>query len=506
MTNTDPGAGTVYLVGAGPGDPGLITWRGVECLKKADVVLYDYLVNPAVVRHANDSAELVLLSRKGDGQTFTPESITARMLADARSGKTVVRLKGGDPSVFGRAAEETEALRRAGIPYEIVPGITTGLAVAAYSEIPITHHDDASAVALIAGKEREDKGGSELDLAALARFPGTLVFYMGVGRVSEWTRSLIEHGKDRNTPVAIVRWCSRPEQTTVHCTLGTAAETVRAKGIGPPSVFVVGSVVARARAESWFSARPLFGCSILVPGSPATSSKLADRLTTLGAEVMMSPAIEIDDPPDWAPVDSALDSLSHYDWLVFSSANGVDRLIQRLRQRGEDVRRFAGIRLAAMGPGTADRLASYQLRADLVPDDFVAESLAQALIEQSDNMTFLLARASRGRQVLAELLEAAGGAVEQIVVYSSRDVEQPDLETARRLSAGEVDWVAVTSSATARSLARLYGDSLLSTRVVSIGPITSATLRELGIDPAAEACPSTTDGLVEAILELRRAG
>ena len=248
-----PSRGTVYLVGAGPGDPGLITLRAVECLRRADVVLYDYLVNPAVLEHASASAELVCLGHHGTGRCLSPGEIVARMLDEARRGRTVVRLKGGDPSVFGRGADEAGVLRAAGIPFEIVPGITAALAAAAYCEIPITHHDDASAVAFVVGHERCDKAVSGLDYAALARFPGTLVFYMAVTTVTEWSRALIEHGMDPQTPVAIIRRCTWPEQRTFRATLGTVAEIIQQQGLRPPAVFVVGKVVDRAPEESWFT-------------------------------------------------------------------------------------------------------------------------------------------------------------------------------------------------------------------------------------------------------------
>lgn len=245
--------GTVYLVGAGPGDPGLITLRGVECLRQADLVLCDYLVNPTILEHAPASAERLILGYHGVGRSLSPDEITARMLEAARQGKTVVRLKGGDPSVFGRGADEMGALREAGIPFEIVPGITAGLAVAAYCEIPITHHEDASAVALIVGQERHCKLASCLDYEALARFPGTLVFYMGVGTAARWSQGLIEHGKPPETPVAIVRMCSRTEQQTIRCTLETVVQTIASQEIRPPAVFVIGKVVDRAPELSWFA-------------------------------------------------------------------------------------------------------------------------------------------------------------------------------------------------------------------------------------------------------------
>jgi len=496
---------TVYLVGAGPGDPGLITIRGVECLARADVVLYDYLVNPATLMHASASAELVCLGHHRSGRALSQDEIVARMLDEARKGRTVVRLKGGDPSVFGRGADEIEPLREAGIPFEIVPGITAGLAVAAYCEIPVTHHDDASAVALIAGQERRAKTTSSLDYGVLASFPGTLIFYMGVRRAEQWSRALIEHGKPPETPVAIVQWCTRTRQQMVRCTLGTVVEVIRERELRPPSLFVVGKVVDRAPELSWFAARPLLGTRVLVAGSPGTSEKLSDRLFALGADVLTQAAIRIADPADWAPVDAALDGLDRYDWLVFSSGNGVDYFFGRLFQRGGDVRRLGRVKLAAVGSSTAERLTRYHVQADLVPEQFNAESLAQALVGEAAGHRFLLARASRGRQVLAEKLEAAGARVDQIVVYRSLDVEHPDPDVAAALSSGQIHWIAATSPATARSLVRLYSDALRQARLASISPLTSGALRDLGYAPDAEAAEHTAAGVVDAIVRAGQA-
>ena len=491
---------TVYLVGAGPGDPGLLTLRAVECLGMADLVMYDYLVNPSVLEHVSPSAELLCLGHHSSGRLLSPDEIVSHMLDAARMGKTVVRLKGGDPSVFGRGADETGALRDAGIPFEIVPGITAGLAVAAYCEIPVTHHDDASAVALIAGQERQSKTESGLDYGVLAEFPGTLIFYMGVRKAGQWSRALMEHGKPPETPVAIVRWCTRTKQRTVRCTLGTVEKIVDEQGLRPPSVFVVGKVVDRASPVSWYAARPLLGRRVLVAGSPGTSEKLRDRLTKLGADVITQPAIRITDPPDWAPVDAALDRLDQYDWLVFSSGNGVDYLLRRLIDRGGDLRSLGSVKLAAVGSSTAKRLGGYHLRADLVPEQFNAESLARALSGEAEGRRFLLARASRGRQVLADKLQRAGAQVDPVVVYGNVDVEDPNPDAVKVLSAGEVDWVTVTSPATARSLVRLYGDALRSARLACISPLTAATLSDLGYESAVEASPHTTAGLIDAIL------
>jgi uroporphyrinogen III methyltransferase/synthase len=495
-----PKPGTVYLVGAGPGNPDLLTLRAVQCLAAADIVLYDYLVNPAVLDHVAAGVERVALGRPGTGRALTPDEITDRMITEALRGRTVTRLKGGDPSVFGRGADETAALRAAGIPFEIVPGITAGLAAAAYCEVPLTQQDDASALALVAGRERNDKTESHLDYGALAAFPGTLVFYMGVGRAPEWSAALIEHGRDPETPVAIVRWVSRADQTTVRCTLGSIAEVIEDHGIRPPALCIVGAVVERAPVTSWFSSRPLFGIRVLVPGSPLSSEKLHARLSALGAEVILAPTIRIAEPPDWTPVDAAIDALASYDWLVFSSPNGVDRFLGRLYERGGDARRLGNARLAAIGTGTAERLERWSLRADLVPEEFIAESLARSLVADARDRTFLVVRASRGRNVLADALTQAGGVVDPVVAYTSEDVDERDADVRAALEAGAIDWVTITSGSTARSLVRLYGDSLKETRFASIGPIASAALRELGFEPTVEAAPHTTAALVEAML------
>jgi uroporphyrinogen III methyltransferase/synthase len=496
---SNPAVGKVYLVGAGPGHPGLITLRGIECLKQADLVLYDYLVNPAIVEHASLSAELVGLGHHSSGRALSPAEITELMLEEAHKGRTVVRLKGGDPSVFGRGADEEEALRAAGVPFEVVPGITAGLAVAAYCEIPITHHEEASAVAIITGRERDSKAESHLG-CGLADFPGTLIYYMGVRSAEEWSGALIEQGKSPDTPVAIVRWVSRAQQRTIRCTLGSVVEAVAREAVTPPAVFVVGSVVDRAPPVSWFESRPLISARVLVTGSQGTAEPLRDGLNALGADVITRPVIRVTDPPDWGPVDAALERLGQYDWLVFSSANGVDYLFRRLQETGGDVRRVGQAKLAAIGSGTAERLARYSLRADLVPDQFVAESLAEALVAKAAGRKVLLARTNRGRMVLADELEKAGALVDQVVVYGSFDVEKADPSVVAALSSGEIDWVTVTSSAIARSVVRLYGDALRQTRLASIGPVTSETLCELGYEPAAEASPHSTAGLIDAIV------
>ncbi|MEQ8791695.1 MAG: uroporphyrinogen-III C-methyltransferase [Pirellulaceae bacterium] len=491
--------GTVYLVGAGPGDAGLITLRGVECLARADVVLYDYLVNPQILRHARAGAELVCLGRHGVGRILSQDEVNARLVELAREGKTVVRLKGGDPAVFARGAEEVDTLARHGVAYEVVPGITVALAAGSCAGIPVTHRDLASAVALVTGQERDGKDDSSLDAEALARFPGTLVYYMGVTTAAQWTSGLIAAGKPADTPAAIIRRCSFPDQVTIRCTLGEVAATLDERRLRPPVIIIVGHVAALPAELSWFEQRPLFGVRVLVTRPYEQVDGLAQPLAELGAEVLVQPAIEIAPPAEWTAVDAALRRLPEFDWLVFSSSNGVRYLLDRILTLGMDLRCLGGVKLATVGPGTARTLAEYRLRADLIPEEFRAESLAAALAGDAAGKRFLLARASRGREVLAEQLRSAGGEVEQVVVYQSTDVERPDDEIARRLAAGEIDYVAVTSSAIARSLAAMFGEALAQTRLVSISPVTSETLRSLGLAVAAEAGEYTMSGVAAAI-------
>lgn len=496
----DQPLGRVYLVGAGPGDPGLLTLRGAECLRRADVVLYDYLVNPQILEHAPSASQCMCLGRHGQGRLIPQEEINQRMIELAQAGKKVVRLKAGDPAVFARAAEETEALTAAGVSWEIVPGITAALAAGSYAGVPLTHRHLASAVALVTGQEAE-RDGAMLDYAALARFPGTLVFYMGVTSAPRWSAALMAAGKSPDTPAALVRRCSWPDQWTLRCTLGTLAERLAEHKTRPPVMVIVGEVAGHTGGVDWFTSRPLFGRRIMITRPRSQAEALRHRLAELGADVLVQPAIEIIPTDDWRLVDEALNKLDQFDWVVFSSSNGVRYLLERLCSVHGDLRRLGGVRLAAIGPGTADELAAYHLKADFVPDEFRAESLAGGLAAQAAGRRFLLARASRGREVLADELQSAGGEVQQIVVYQSRDATTPDAETAELLHQGRVDWVTVTSSAIARSLAAMFGNDLRRTRLVSISPITSATLRELGHEPAAEARVYDMSGVVAAILE-----
>lgn len=491
--------GKVYLVGAGPGDPGLITLRAAEILGRADVVLYDYLANPAILRHCRADALLISLGKHGSGRVLSQAEINERLLAMCQTHGTVVRLKNGDPMVFARAGEELSFLQQHGIEFEIVPGVSAAIAAASYAGIPITHRDEASAVALVTGHEDPSKTDSALDFEALARFPGTLVFYMGVTTSEHWSQALIAAGKSPATPVAILRRVSLPDQKRINTTLGEVAAVIKESRLRPPVVFVVGEVATLGTAWNWFEKRPLFGQKILITRPQHQADDLARPLAELGADVLLQPAIQIRPPQDWSAVDRALELLDRFDWLVLSSSNGVRMLLDRLSAVNRDLRALGKIKIAAIGPGTSDELSRYHLNPDLIPDEFRAESLATALKGAAAGKKFLLIRASRGREVLADELQKAGGIVEQVVVYESLDVEKADEEIARKMAAGRIDWATVTSSAIARSLARLFGESLKKTKLVSISPVTSATLRELDFEPTVEAREHTMRGAVEAI-------
>jgi uroporphyrinogen III methyltransferase/synthase len=497
----------VYLVGAGPGNPGLLTLRALECLGRADLVVYDKLVPPALLEHAPATAERLCIAELSSCHADRYKPVQELLIAAARQGRCVVRLKGGDPFLFGRGGEEAEALRQAGIPYEVVPGVTAALGAAAYTGIPLTHRGHASAVAFVTGHEAPTKGESALDWEALARFPGTLVIYMGMSRLAQLSRALIEHGKPADTPTAAVHWATTGEQRTVTAPLGQIAAAVKAAGLTPPALIVIGSVVTLRPQLAWLESRPLFGKRVLVTRPRGQAGSMARRLEELGALPVLLPAIEVREPADWGPVDRALASLTAYRWLVFTSGNGVHAFLGRLRQTGRDLRALGHLHLAAIGPRTAEALRSYHLEPDLVPAVFRSEELAAALAEKVAGQRLLLARADRGRDVLPQEL-ARIAQVEQIAVYSQVDVVRPDPAVLDALRRGEIDFVTLTSPNVARSFVALLDPPSRArlesgeAKLVTISPVTSAAVRELGLTVAAEAKVHTVEGVIEALVQL----
>ena len=492
-------AGKVYLVGAGPGDPELLTLRGYELIQQADVVIYDYLVNPHTIRYASSTAQKICLGSHSQGRVMPQNEINEQVIAAAQDGKMVVRLKGGDPSIFVRVSEEIEALESASVPFEVVPGVTTALAASSYAGIPLTHREHASCVAFVTGQQCRDNAEDSLNMANLASFPGTLVFYMGVTTAPAWASELMAHGKSPDTPVAIVRHCSLPTQRSVYTTLGELPKVLSPGKMRPPAIIIVGDVVKAQSDSKWFISRPLFGQRVLVTRPAQQTTDMAQQLTERGAFTLVQPAIEIMPVVDNKLLDSSISNLSHYDWLVFSSANGVHHFMQRIKKMGFDLRQLSQSRLAVIGPATFAALQQYHLEADLQPAEYRAEALAAQLIPAATGQRVLLLRANRGRDILAETLDAAGIEVKQVVVYQSCDVEQPAPEIVQALRAGELDWITVTSSAIARSLINMFGKDLQKTRLAAISPLTAQVLTEAGFPPAVVAREYTTEGMLEAM-------
>jgi uroporphyrinogen III methyltransferase/synthase len=496
-----PATGKVYLVGAGPGEPSLITVRGITLLE---------LSHAGLLNENSAPRELVCLGRHGEGRLLSQDEICAAMVAAAQAGKMVVRLKGGDPAIFGRTAEEIAALETAGIPYEVVPGVTSALAASSYAGIPLTHRDVASTVALVTGRECQDKEFDSLDLAKLAQFPGTLVFYMGVTTAPRWSTELIAQGKPGETPVAIVRRATLADQQVIKTTLAEVANLVQSTKLRPPAIIIVGEVVNAATSAPWFSpgqhgaAKPLLGKTVLVTRPGHQSRDMLRELHTLGASTLSQPAIEISAPKSWEKVDEALAELATYDWLVFSSANGVNYFLNRLLENGQDLRALRNCQLATIGPATADALGRFYLHADMQPDEYRAEALAEELAIQARGKRMLLVRASRGREVLGEMLAEAGALVSQVVVYESRDVAEPTERVLKLLRAGKIDWITVTSSAIARSLVRMFGEDLRKSKLAAISPLTAEVLAEAGHTASAVATEYTTAGVVEAIAAAKK--
>jgi uroporphyrinogen III methyltransferase/synthase len=480
---------TVYLVGAGPGDPGLITVRGAELMARADVVVFDRLAHPALLDLAPATADRIDVGKAPGRVAMDQDGINATLVEHGLAGRCVVRLKGGDPFVFGRGGEEAEALIEAGVPFEVVPGITSAIAAPAYAGIPVTHRGLSTHVTIVTGHEDPTKSSTDTDWAALARAGGTLVILMGAGRIETIVDLLMANGRAPETPVAAVRWGTRAEQSTTRATLAT----ITALGVEPPSAIVVGPVAGLDL--TWFEARPLFGRTVVVTRAREQASGLRARLEELGAEVVELPTIAIEPLPFRVP------DLTEVAWLVFTSPNGVEAFVERgLAATGRDARALAGVRVAVIGPGTAAALARHGISADLLPERFVAESLLEAFPPALSGERVVLARAEQARDVLPEGLERLGYAVDVLGVYRTVTAA-PDPGDLERVRTGAVDAVTFTSSSTVTNFCDLVGPLPdPAPTVVSIGPVTSETARARGLSVGTEADPHTIDGLVAALL------
>jgi uroporphyrinogen III methyltransferase / synthase len=493
--------GKVYLIGAGPGDPGLITVRGLELLSRADAVLYDALAHPALL-DACPQAEKRNVGKRFGQDSAVQQAINAELIALARAGKRVVRLKGGDPLLFARGAEELQALQEAGIAFEIVPGVSSPLAASAYSGIPLTHRELSSSVTFITGSDREGKEWSPASWQKLATATDTICIFMGMRRIEEIMQAIIAGGRDASTQLAVVQWAARPEQRVVSGTLSSIAARVRAEGITNPAVIIVGEVVALREQLRWFDSRPLFGKSLLVPRPAEQGKATATAIRARGANARLLPAIEIRDPVDPAPLKRALAELGSFDWVLFTSANGVTRFTRALSAAGLDARAFASAKIGAIGPKTAVALEGFGLRADVIAEEFVGEGLARAVLTHGVPRRVLVARAQVARDVLPDLLREAGAEVEVVPVYETVTADAGEALRAH-FERGEIDVALFTSSSTVNAVVDALGEravELLSrVTVASIGPITSQTLSERGVRADLVAKVFTVDGLLDAL-------
>ena len=495
----------VYLVGAGPGDPGLITLNGIEAIKAADVIVYDYLASPNLLDYARESAELIYAGKKGGDHTLSQSEINRLIVAKALEGLTVTRLKGGDPFVFGRGGEEIEELIDAGITFTLVPGVTSAIAAPAYAGIPLTHRKYASSVTFITGHEDPGKKTSSINWAALAKTYGTLVFLMGVKNLPNISGRLIEEGMSPETPVALVRWGTTPAQETVTGTLATIVENVAVAGLKPPCIIVVGEVVTLREKLRWFENRPLFGKRIVVTRARKQASDMVSRLSALGAQCLEYPAIKIAPPADFQALDQAIDHLSQFDWLVFTSVNGVDRFFDRLFANQKDVRGLGHIQTACIGPATAERLFNFGLFSDIVPESYRAESVIEAFKNiPVKGKRVLLPRAAEARPILPEELTKMGAIVDEIPAYHTTLADEDSSGLLDALSKEQVDMITFTSSSTVTNFKALlpseHFEALISgVTIAAIGPITADTAAKNGFSVDLVAEEYTVPGLCDAI-------
>jgi len=490
--------GMVYIVGAGPGDTGLLTLRGREYVERAEVIVYDYHVNTQILSYTRPDAEFIYAGKRGGHHTLTQEEINQTLVEKAREGKVVCRLKGGDPFIFGRGGEEAEDLAAAGIPFEVVPGISSAIAAPAYAGIPLTHRKVATTVAFIPGHEDREKKDSTIAWDKIVGVD-TLVFLMGVKNLPYIAEQLMRYGRAASTPIAIIRWGTRAEQTTQVSTLGGVAALVKEKNIRPPSVMVVGDVVALRERLAWAEKKPLFGHRILITRPSGTSYR---SLEELGAEILEFPTIAQEDPENWGPVDEAIAAVDRYDWMVFTSANGVLYFLRRFLEKGRDIRDLKGIRICAIGPRTREAVEQFGIRVDLMPAAFRAEGLVE-VFGSVRGLRFLLPRAAEAREVFPDMVRAQGGEIDVVTVYRTVCPEKHGKRLVRFLREGRITVATFTSASTFRNLVRIIGpeaiDFLREIPVAAIGPVTKKSIEEQGLSVSIMPESSTVSAMVEAI-------
>ncbi|MCH7225944.1 uroporphyrinogen-III C-methyltransferase [Haloferula sp. A504] len=492
--------GICYLVGAGPGDLGLVTLRAKECVERADVVVYDALSSPEILRWMKPGAERVYVGKRAKDHVLPQDQINGLIVDRTRKGQTVVRLKGGDPMIFGRGGEEAAELAEAGVAFEIVPGISSAIGGPAYAGIPVTHRDHCSQLTLFTGHEDPTKGGSSIDYAQIAKAPGTKVFLMGVARLREIADSLVAGGAEPSTPIALVRWATTGRQRTINGTLADIADIAEREDFKSPAVAVIGDVVTEREKINWFETRPLFGKRIVVTRTREQAGALSRDLADLGADVVELPTIRIEKPDDKQGFAESVAHAHEYDWLVFSSPNGVERFFDAFFTIYEDARSLGNPRIAVIGQGTANKLKEYRFGVDLMPERFVAEGLVEAFEKESiENLTVLWVRAQEARDVIYDGLVKQGAIVDECAAYKTVPETADPTGAAERFKEEGADLVTFTSSSTVENFFKLGLPWPDGCAAGSIGPVTSATLRKHGVEPAFEAGQHDIPGLVKAI-------
>lgn len=506
MTNM----GKVYLIGAGPGDPGLITVKGLECVKKADVVIYDYLANERLLEHRRPDSELIYVGKQGSRHTLPQEEINSLIVRKATEGKVVARLKGGDPFIFGRGGEEAEELVDNGIPFEVVPGVTAATAVPTYAGIPLTHREHTASVAFVTGHEDPTKPESKVHWDRIATGIGTLVFFMGMKNLQNIVDNLISHGRSADTPIALIQWGTRTDQKVVTGTLTDIVPKVKDAKLGPPAIIVVGEVVTLRNKLNWFESKPLFGKRIVVTRSRDQASVFAEALIDRGAMPIEFPSIDVVPPASWAELDAALDNLGTYQWIIFTSANAIRFFFERLRSRGMDIRSLHANSICVVGPKTAEALEQFSLKADLIPAEFKAEGVLAALGgEQVRGKKFLVPRAKVARELIPDKLREMGA---EVTVATAYENVRPaaDVDRIRKLfEEKKIAAVTFTSSSTAHNFVEMLGQKeyiklMADVAVACIGPVTAKTVEEYGMKVDIMPKDYTIPALVEAMVEYYR--
>ena len=495
--------GKVYIIGAGPGDAGLITIKAVDCLRLAHVVVYDNLVNEELLKYAPGKARFIYAGKKGGDHTLSQDAINELLVQEAQAGNIVARLKGGDPFIFGRGGEEAEELVANGVPFEVIPGVTSAIAVPAYAGIPLTHRGLTSTVAFITGHEDPTKDKSDIDWQALTGI-GTLVFLMGVKNIAQITETLISHGKSSDTPAALIRQGTTSQQETIAGTLGTIVELAQARKFSPPAILVVGLVVELRDTLKWFEHKPLWGKGIVITRPERQADDLARLLIAEGAHPIAFPTIKIVPPVSWQELDESIDKLTTYDWLIFTSANGVQFFFERLREKNKDVRDLKGIKICCIGPATARQIEDKGIKVDLVPKQFIAEGILQAFTTLDvKGSKILIPRAAKARDVLPEGLKKLGASVDVVTTYQTINSGRKKEELAALIYDNKVNVVTFTSSSTVTNFMEIMGHDFklpVKINVACIGPVTAAAAKKAGFKVDISQDEYTMEGLVQSLI------